>query len=142
MKQADFRGCSFLTIHTFHFPTPGIHDDEYCDIFVKYCRKNIDSIVINEKKAMYLLMQRAKDDKSSFLNNLGYDVNSSDKLLLDIYNNTQINSLTFSRNEKMCLKCVAKTILNGKIVTSVWKLKNSLEIRFITLIPGGEKRWK
>ncbi len=39
----------------FNFPTFEIHDDDYCDIL------NID-----ERKAIYLLTFKAKDDKSVF----------------------------------------------------------------------------
>ncbi len=73
---------------------------------------------------------------------LGYSEKEKEKLLDDIEGNTVIKTLTFSRLEEKCLKCEAKTILKGNIVTSIWELKENLEIRFITLIPGGEKRWK
>lgn len=126
----------------FCFPKYGIHDADYCDIFIKYSREHIKGILIDERKAVYLLTYKTKDDKSLFLNNLGYSENEKEKLLDDIQNNTKIGTLTFSRFEEKCLKCKAETILKGNIVTSVWELKENLEIRFITLIPGGEKRWK
>lgn len=126
----------------FCFPTYGVHDVDYCDIFVKYSRARIKGVLIDERKAVYLLTYKEKDDKSLFLNKLGYNENEKDKLLDDIRDNTDIKTLTFSRFEEKCLKCEAKTILKGNIVTSIWELKENLEIRFITLIPGGEKRWK
>ncbi len=126
----------------FAFPTYGVHDSDYCDIFVKYSRERVKGILIDERKAIYLLTYKTKDDKSLFLNKLGYSEKEKEKLLDDIRDNTEIKTLTFSRLEEKCLKCEAETILKGNIVTSIWELKENLEIRFITLIPGGEKRWK
>lgn len=125
----------------FHFPMCGIHDNEYCDIFVKYSRQHIKKVVIDERKAFYLLGHREKDDKSLFLEKIGYGLDNTGELLNDIIHNTEIQSLTFSRMEAKCLKCEARTTLKGKIVTTIWELKANFEIRFITMIPGGDKRW-
>lgn len=43
---------------------------------------------------------------------------------------------------KDSLKCMAKTTLKGKLVTSVWELKQDFSVRFITLIPRDDKKWK
>lgn len=126
----------------FHWPLYNIHDNEYCDIFVKYARKCIKEYEMEINKAIYLLTFQKENDKSAFLNSLGYSINNPEKLKGDIYCYTDIFSLTFSRYTKNCLRCIAKTNLNGKIVTSVWELKHNFIIRFITLIPGGDKKWK
>lgn len=126
----------------FRFPVFNLHDDEYCDIFVKYSRKVIKYFDIDDRKGVHFLQYKIKDDKSLFLKKLGYSLENYHELISDIYCNTNVNSLTFSKFDKQCLKCIAKTILRGKIVTSVWELKSNFHIRLITIIPGGDKRWK
>ena len=126
----------------FHWPLYNVHDNEYCDIFVKYVRKYIKEYEMDINKAFYLLTYQTGHDKSEFLKKLGYDVNDPEKLKNDICCYTDASTLTFSRLTKDCFRCIAKTILMGKIVTSIWELKRNFKIRFITLIPGGDKKWK
>lgn len=126
----------------FHFPAYGLHDDEYCDIFVKYCRRIIRNFDVDINKCVYFLRPTVKNDKSKFLVSLGYSISNPENLLSDIYCNTYVDTLTFSSFNKGYLRCIAKTILKGKIVTSVWELKTNFHIRLITIIPGGDKKWK
>ena len=126
----------------FHWPLFGAHDDEYCDLFVKYARQYVHDFEMDINKALYLLSYQVNHDKSKFLKTIGYDASNLETLRKDICHCTDVSSLTFSRITKDCLKCSAKTILKGKLVTSVWELKPDFTIRFITLIPGGDKKWK
>lgn len=126
----------------FHFPTFGLHDDEYCGLFVQYAKGSIKRFEIDERKIDYLLSFNFGRDKSLFLTRLGYNANTARELCSDIYCNTDVQSLTFSGFRNNCLKCVAKTVLKGKLVTTVWELKKDFKLRLITLIPGGDKRWK
>ena len=127
---------------SFHFPIYGLHDDEYCDIFVKYARKVIKRFDIDNDKMIYLLKYHSANDKSEFLNKIGYSSDNPDELCSDIYCHTDVQTLTFTRYKKGYLGCIAKTTLKGKVVTSVWSLEKNFHIRFITIIPGGDKRWK
>lgn len=126
----------------FHFPVFGLHDDEYCRLFIRYARKVIKDFKIDERKIGYLLSFNKKGDKSAFLADLGYGDANARELLSDIYCCTEVQSLTFAKLTNHCLKCIAKTVLKGKLVTSVWELQKDFTIRFITLIPGGDKTWK
>ena len=127
---------------TFHFPVFGIHDDEYCALFVEYAKAAVKRFEIDERKLLYLLTPRMDNDKSKFLRSLGYFESNLNKLYADIHCGTQINSLRSKELTQYGLKCEAKTLLEGKIVTTAWVLEKNFTIRFITLIPGGDKKWK
>ena len=100
-----------------HWPDSKIHDEEYCDLFVKYSRNSIKYFKMNDSKAIYLLTPQEANDKSKFLNELGYTLENFGSLISDIYCNTNIQTLTFSRFKDTCLKCIALTTLNDKKVT-------------------------
>jgi len=127
---------------TFHWPTVKVHDDEYCSIFVRYAREQISNYDISNQKINYLLKFDKNKDKSKFLESLGYNHDNENDLIKDIYNYTDELSLTYSSYDNGCLKCIAKTNLRGKIVTTVWELQKGFVLRLITLIPGGDKIWK
>ncbi len=126
----------------FHWPKLGVHDDEYCSLFVQYSKQRISGMDVDIRKCAYLMKYDAGRDKSRFLSELGYDSLSLESLRNDIISNTDLQILNFSRLISTCLKCVAKTELHGKIVTTVWELKKDYKIRLITLIPGDDKKWK
>lgn len=69
-------------------------------------------------------------------------MNDERAALFDIYNGTDLRTMIFSRYDNGCFACLAETKLKGLSVTTVWEIQKNLDIRFITLIPGGEKRWK
>lgn len=126
----------------FHWPVYGLRDDAYCTLFVEHARKSIHRTEMDIRKCDYLLAYNEKSDISEFLKNLGYEPANIDKLRSHILCNTYLNILTYSHYLMKCFRCVAQTNLNGKCVTTVWELRNDFTIRFITLIPGGDKRWK
>ncbi len=127
----------------FHHPTFGISDDEYSELFVKYSRRHINnSVIIDDRKMEYLLTPKDRDDKSSFLIGLGYSLRNPEALWREIYQNTDKNTLSFARLTPHALLCKAKTVLRGKIVTTIWALEPIMSLRFITLIPGGDKTWE
>lgn len=127
-----------------HFPNYKIHDDEYCELFAKYIRqyiKNMD-VVIEERKMGYLLKKADSDDKSEFLLGLGYDPADIRKLISDIRWDTDFTVSKFKVLNKFTFNIMAKTTLKGKIVTTAWQINKDGTVRFITLIPGGDKIWK
>ena len=126
----------------FHFPYYLIHDFEYCDIFCKCIRKEVNIQEVKIEKCQYLLEYKDEDDKSSFLQDLGYNIHDIGCLKDDIIFGTDLNSILFAGLNNWGLKVIAKTILKNKIVTSVWMVNEELGMRFVTLIPGGDKRWK
>ncbi len=126
------------------FPHYGIHDDEYCKLFVKYIRKHIDlgDAEIAESKINYLLTEQKGRDKSKFLLELGYNLRCSEALIDDIYEGTDFKTLEFKKMTEYSLNARAKTKLKGYIVTTAWQINKDGTVRFITLIPGGDKIWK
>ena len=131
-----------LSDFVFHWPTYGIHDAEYCDVFVKYSRGKIRDLEIDERKAIYLLATSKINDKSRFLKSLGYSSSEPRQLVNDIYQNTALRTLIYSRLDKNCFSCKALTVLKGKKLASIWELKKDFTLRLITLIPGGDKIWR
>ncbi len=81
----------------FYFPNYKIHDEDYCEMFVKYIRhfiKNEDAI-IETRKIEYLLSVHYQRDKSSFLNKIGYNRDNVEQLIEDIRWNTNFQTATF-----------------------------------------------
>lgn len=123
----------------FHFPVYGIHDKEYCEMFVSAFRNRIKKMSFDIRKAEYLLTPRDKDDKSKFLGMAGYSMNDKEKLIEDIKNATHISQLEYLDITKYALKCKQTIEVNGRQALIVWKLTKDLEINFVTLIPYGGK---
>ena len=126
------------------FPDYRFNDREYCELYVDYLKEISFNKEIDSRKAKYLLTYSAKGDKSLFLKNkLGYN---EEKLLNDIYSNTDFRTMMFSELTEYGLKVIActklKSQIEGKIyyATSVWQFTSPKNARFITLIPG-EKIW-
>lgn len=126
---------------TFHFPKFGIHDEEYCDTFVYFYRKNIEKITIELPKLKYLLTPDPKKDKSKFLMSLGYSLEQLVFLKNDIINGTEWDKLRFGKLTNFGITAKCKTVLKDKIVTTIWELDQDFNVRLITLIPGGDKKW-
>lgn len=125
----------------FHFPVCGIHDKEYCEMFVAGFRNRIKKINFDIRKAEYLLTPRDKDDKSKFLNGIGYDKTNQMKLKTDILRNIDFNKLEYSRLTVFGIKCSMIIRLNGGEVKTIWQINKDLSMHFVTLIPisGGKK---
>lgn len=130
----------------FHFPNIKIHNNEYCEVFVKYIRRNklYKNPYINENKIKnYLFKKRDVDDKSKFIINiLGYknDINGWNELNFDIINNTDFTNMKFHGNFIKTLKIRAITKLKDKnnniyFCTTIWELEENLNLKFITLLP-------
>lgn len=101
-----------------------------------------DSPIIGTKKGEWLLTYQEGHGKSKFLSKFGYDINDPLRLLIYVEGGTDFKTLKFSRITEYGINCKTMTILNGYIVTSVWEVGSNLTIRFVTLIPGGEREWK
>ncbi len=127
-----------------HFPDFNIHDKQYCEMFVEYAKKYIESddIIIERSKMAYLLTEQVGHDKSRFLARIGYNLQNYETLMDDIKWNTDFKTLKYKIIKVHSLNVMAKTILNGYIVTTAWQLKPDGTLKFITLIPGGDKKWK
>lgn len=126
------------------FPHYGIHDDDYCELFVKYIRKNITlgDVEIADSKMNYLLSEQKGRDKSKFLLNLGYNLTCPEALIEDICNGTDFKTLEYKKLTSHSLNAKAKTKLKGYLVATGWQINKDGTVRFITLIPGGDKIWK
>ncbi len=122
------------------FPKYGVSDEEYCKLFVRMCRDRIKQYIVPEGKIKYLLTKQEQDDKSIFLNRIGYNIDDKGLLLGDIVRFTDFKTLNFSRISIYSLNCKATTILAGHYVTTYWKLTLELNLSLITLIPKGEKK--
>jgi len=127
---------------SFHWPNENVHNKEYFDLFVKYSKQFIESSDIALSKCNYILTFFENNDKSNFLNELGYYKINMKDLAKDIRYGTDYSTLKFSRVRKNHILCEAKTILKKYIVTSVWELQKNFSVRFVTLLPGGDKKWK
>ena len=127
-----------------HFPDPKIHDEEYCKLFTKYIRdfiSNVD-VIIDPPKMNYLLSEQKGRDKSKFLLNIGYSPNNPGELSDDIRWNTEFKTTQFKLLNDFTYNVMAKTKLKGYIVTTGWQINKDGSVRFLTLVPGGDKQWK
>lgn len=125
----------------FHFPKYGFHDDEYCEIFVLYARSRIRGLTCDPRKGKYLLTYTKSKDKSAFFNSIGYSYDDATRLVADIVEGTDVKTLKFSKLSNYGPMTLAKTMLNGEIVTSVWELQHNFDLKLVTIIPGGDKKW-
>ena len=128
----------------FHFPNYKIHDKDYCEMFVKYIRRFIknENAIVETRKIEYLLSVHYQRDKSSFLNKIGYNHDNVDRLIEDIRWNTDFQTATFKTINNFTFNFEAKTTINNYVVTTAWQLSKNGDVRLITLIPGGDKKWK
>lgn len=127
-----------------HFPNYKIHDKDYCDMFIKYIRDfiNKENAKVEKKKIVYLLTYQRERDKSIFLDKLGYNYSNIELLIEDIRWGTDFSTATFKVINKYTLSFEAKTTISHCVVTTAWQLLSNGEVRLITLIPGGDKKWK
>ncbi|HBM99653.1 MAG TPA: hypothetical protein DD384_00135 [Firmicutes bacterium] len=151
LKERDMR--NLVLIYVFgmddldlkiHFPDYRIHEAEYCEMFVKYFRKFLKSedALIEPSKITYLLTKQIGRDKSVFLKKLGYSESNEQKLINDIKFNTDFCTLSFKSINQYTFNAEAKTTLNNCVVTTAWQIQKDGRVRLLTLIPGGDKKWK
>lgn len=151
LKEKDMR--NLVLIYVFgmddldlkiHFPDYRIHEADYCEMFVKYIRKFIrnEDALIEPSKIMYLLTNQIGRDKSAFLKRLGYSESNEQKLINDIKYSTDFRTLSFKSINQYTFNAEAKTTLNNYVVTTAWQIQKDGQIRLITLIPGGDKKWR
>ena len=140
--MSSYEWCRQKTLRKFHFPVEGVHEKEYCDRFIRAIAADINEPKYVYDKMNYLLTYREKDDKSKFLKSLGYSEYRPYELFHDICSNTKLSSLKFSHFGASKFIMEGETILKGKIVKTVWKLEKNLDIYFVTLVPGGHKKWE
>lgn len=123
------------------FPMFGIHDEDYCKLFITYCLNTKYPFIAKEKVTKYLLSFKEKNDKSSFFKKLGYTIDNSDELYNQIICGTSFKNKKLKRFDQLVLSFNTETrILNknsGKyyFCTSSWAIEKDYTVRFITLIP-------
>lgn len=137
LKLFDIKFCKYKL----HFPNYNIHDVDYCIDFVEYFKNDIKNKIIIENKLKYLLTYNENNDKSKFLISMGYNIENLKELYNDIILNTDFKTIKYKDIDKYGLRVKAKTILKGKTVTTGWMFERNFNLRFLTLIPGGDKEW-
>lgn len=131
----------------FHFPKKGIHNDEYCGIFVRYIRDkrlygeaHIDQL----KLERYLFEYRDKNDKSKYMTEvLGFENNQQgwEKAKFEIINGLDFKTMRHAgRFQKDCLKVAIDATINdvdgkGHDIVTIWEMQKDFSLRFITLEP-------
>lgn len=123
------------------YPTVNVHDNDYCELIIRYCL-NLKRPYLDENKIVkYLLIKKEKDDKSNFLNILGYNKNNWQELYKQLLDGTSFDKRKLSNFNEYQLTFETKTIIydyvkNRKInITSIWNVEKDFTIRFITIIP-------
>ena len=95
------------------------------------------SIVIDERKIKeYLLVWKPQNDKSKFLNKIGYYESNWENLRTDIVKIVAENEAELSRiapNGDGLYKVVGR--LKDNFVVTIWLLNVENEIKFVTLYP-------
>jgi hypothetical protein len=95
-------------------------------------------ITISEEKIInYLLVKKPKNDKSTFLNGLGYTKENYQSLIEDIKSLAVENEATLSRTSEFGDLYSVKGKLKGRYVVTIWleELPDNT-FRFVTLYPA------
>ena len=95
-------------------------------------------IIIDQTKiTQYLLIPKPKNDKSKFLNNLGYSLNNWQELETDIRKIFHENEAIFQKEAAFGGNLYeVKGVLRNLEVITIWLLlENPTIFRFITLFP-------
>ena len=123
------------------YPIFGVHDEEYCELVIKYCLDINNPLLEVDKLTCYLLVQKDKNDKSKLLNQLGYDLSNWKELGEQIIKGTNFKKKRLSRYQSNAFTISAETkIVNKKTnsyysCTTIWAVQFNFKIRFVTLIP-------
>ncbi len=94
-------------------------------------------IIEKEKITNYLLVRKDKNDKSKFLNDLGFEIENWEELKSEILNIAKNNETIFQSSSPFGGDLVEITgkLRKNKIVT-IWLLRIDQDtLRFITLFP-------
>ena len=148
MRKKDMENLVFVHIfgydiskYPFHYSKMNIHDRDYCQTFIEYFRKQITSFHIDNRKMLYLLTWHEKDDKSKYLEKIGYSKERPDELSKDLKFAFKRERLIFSRLDEYGLNCVEEIELKGHKVKTYWQINlDDSSAKFVTLIPGGLKK--
>jgi len=120
-----------------HFPTYGIHDDNYGKLFVETHKHYFNSPSIADSKTInYLLDEVKSGGKSKLLNLMGYWKINYTTLAHDILHNTNFETIKYNMRSEYCLKVKALTVIGGTWMTTIWKVDpKDYKLQFVTLIP-------
>lgn len=96
-----------------------------------------EQIEISEEKILYyLLAKKEKNDKSFFLEKLGFSVNNYKELIEEIRNIAVANEAVFSRNSDFGDLYKIEGILKSQLVITIWLEQIEVnKFRFVTLYP-------
>jgi hypothetical protein len=93
-----------------------------------------------EKITEYLLTKKEKNDKSKFLQSLGYSLENWQDLVNEIKNIAVKNDLVLERISEFGNLYSIKGKLKNKLIITIWLKQVNKDIyRFITLYPADEK---
>lgn len=126
-----------------HFPTHGIHNDEYNKKFVELYRHEFKNPSIAKGKIGYLFKYNEKGDKSSKLTEWGYSSYWPEYLEKDIMKNTDFKTVKYDRmsiskdGKHGYLIVKAITWLNNHRTTTCWEVHKDYTLTFTTLVPNG-----
>ncbi len=97
----------------------------------------IDKIEIAEEKITnYLLVKKKKNDKSAFLNQLGYTLENSNELVNDIKTIAANNEAHLQQATAFGNMYAVKGSLKNFAVVTIWLLAiDASNFKFITLFP-------
>lgn len=134
----------------FHFPRKSIHNDEYCDLLVRYLRDNNlygQSYIEDQKLEKHLFKHKDKDDKSKYMVEvLGFENNSKGWRLAkaEILKGVNLKTMKFGGPFNGFLKVSMRQKIKdvyGRYhdIITIWEVQENLDLRFITLIPGGRE---
>lgn len=139
------------TDKTISFPSKDKHSLSYYKKFVEYVgryRLYGEAGIDDKKIGGYLFVPQDKDDKSKFMIGvLGYpnDEHGWNKVRNEILSGTNFKTMRYEREYiYKFLTIAADTYIhdaNGKIylVKTSWRLYEDMTLKFVTLIPGGNK---
>jgi hypothetical protein len=124
------------------YPVYGVHDLDYCKLFVAYCLNTKNPYIDERKITKYLLIHQEKDDKSKLMNLIGYSSENWNELEQQI-----IKGTTFKIKSKIKLNpmtCTFATYTNiydkncnkYRQYISVWAIEKDFSLRFVTLKKG------
>ncbi|MDQ6756185.1 MAG: hypothetical protein M3004_04535 [Bacteroidota bacterium] len=93
-----------------------------------------------EKITEYLLAKKEKNDKSKFLQSLGYSLKNWQDLLMEIKNIALKNDMVLERRSVFGNLYSIRGKLKNKLIITIWLKQVNKDIyRFITLYPVYEK---
>jgi len=124
-------------------PTFGVHDEAYCDFYIRYCLNLKYPNIPEEKITQYLLKHKDYDDKSEFFKGLGYTIDNWNDLYDQIEKNTSFKRKIFSKFDNLRLTFNTETKIFNQYkgcyysCISTWAVQPDNTVKLVTIIPKG-----